>query len=161
MRIDHDSIHTRLGSLAEPTRTRLLALLAKHELSVGELCAAAQLPQSTVSRHLKLLLDEGWVVSRPDGQSRYYRLATDLEPSARQLWQVVAAAVDQGASAPPDQGKPTGADEDTLAIVGFHREEAGPIPQRNRAARFPAAPLRLCGGMGLATDRRGRRRGGS
>ena len=105
MRIDHDSIHNRLGSLAEPTRTRLLALLAKHELSVGELCAAAQLPQSTVSRHLKLLLDEGWVVSRPEGQSRYYRLATDLEPSARQLWQVVVAAVDQGPEAAQDEAR--------------------------------------------------------
>jgi ArsR family transcriptional regulator len=98
----HVPIHARLGALAEPTRTRLLLLLARHELSVGELCGAVQLPQSTVSRHLRVLLDEGWVVSRPDGQSRYYRLATELEPNAQRLWQVVGDAVSASVEAEQD-----------------------------------------------------------
>jgi DNA-binding transcriptional ArsR family regulator len=98
----HDPIHARHGALAEPTRTRLLLLLARHELSVGELCGAVQLPQSTVSRHLRVLLDEGWVVSRPDGQSRYYRLATELEPNAQRLWQVVGDAVSASVEAEQD-----------------------------------------------------------
>jgi SAM-dependent methyltransferase len=84
----HD-IHGRLGSLADPTRTRLLLLLARHELSVGELCGAVQLPQSTVSRHLKVLSDEGWLTTRAEGPSRFYRLAARLDTSARRLWQVV------------------------------------------------------------------------
>jgi SAM-dependent methyltransferase len=82
-------IHARLGSLADATRTRLLLVLGRHELSVNELCMALQLPQSTVSRHLKLLLDEGWLITRAEGPSRYYRLGTRLEGTARRLWHVV------------------------------------------------------------------------
>ncbi len=83
------AIHDRLGSLADTTRTRLLLLLARHELSVGELCGAVQLPQSTVSRHLKVLSDEGWLVTRSEGPSRFYRLAPRLDGVARRLWRVV------------------------------------------------------------------------
>ena len=42
-------------------------LLDQHELTVSEICAVLQLPQSTVSRHLKTLSDAGWVTSRRDG----------------------------------------------------------------------------------------------
>jgi len=43
-----------------------------------------------MSRHLKVLSDEGWVSARADGTSRLYRLAVDrLEPSARRLWSLV------------------------------------------------------------------------
>ncbi|MBR9989980.1 MAG: metalloregulator ArsR/SmtB family transcription factor [Gemmatimonadetes bacterium] len=82
-------IHATIASLADPTRTRLLLLLGRYELSVNELCAAVQLPQSTVSRHLKHLSDDGWLITRSEGPSRYYRLAPRLEPVAKQLWQVV------------------------------------------------------------------------
>ena len=54
-----------MESLADSTRLRLLRLLERHELGVAELCEVLQLPQSTVSRHLKILADEGWVRSRP------------------------------------------------------------------------------------------------
>jgi SAM-dependent methyltransferase len=84
-----DDIHGRLGSLADATRTRLLLLLGRHELSVGELCGAVQLPQSTVSRHLKVLSDDGWLTTRAEGPSRYYRLSPRLDASAKRLWQVV------------------------------------------------------------------------
>lgn len=61
---------------------------------MGELCAALQLPQSTVSRHLKVLADDNWVLSRADGASRLYRMpVADLEPDAKRLWQVVREQV--------------------------------------------------------------------
>jgi SAM-dependent methyltransferase len=61
---------------------------------VTELCAALQLPQSTASRHLKVLADDGWVTSRADGASRFYSMAIqDLDPAARRLWQVVREQV--------------------------------------------------------------------
>ena len=41
----------------------MLVLLGRHELTVGELCSVLQLPQSTVSRHLKVLADAEWVTS--------------------------------------------------------------------------------------------------
>jgi len=83
-------IVTRLAALADATRNRLLLVLERQELTVTELCAVLRLPQSTVSRHLKVLADDGWVVSRADGASRLYRVpSADLDPGARRLWQVV------------------------------------------------------------------------
>ncbi len=49
----------RLTALADLTRSRLLVVLERDALTVGELCQVLRLPQSTVSRHLKLLADEG------------------------------------------------------------------------------------------------------
>ena len=50
-----------LSALADPVRSRMLWLLDQQELTVSELCAILQLPQSTVSRHLKMLADAEWV----------------------------------------------------------------------------------------------------
>jgi ArsR family transcriptional regulator len=84
----------RLQTLADTTRNRLLLLLERQELTVGELCAALHLPQSTASRHLKLLADDGWISSRAEGASRLYRMApAELDPGARKLWQVVREQV--------------------------------------------------------------------
>lgn len=84
------SIFDRLSALADPTRARLLGVLERHELTVGELCSVLQLPQSTVSRHLKVLADEGWVAVRPDGTRRLYRLIeASLDPASRRLWRLV------------------------------------------------------------------------
>ena len=84
------AVLSRLTALADLTRGRLLLVLEGDELTVGELCAVLQLPQSTVSRHLKVLADEGWIVSRADGTSNRYRGALrELDPAARRLWQLV------------------------------------------------------------------------
>ncbi len=85
------AIHDRLTELADATRCRLLLALERQELTVGELCAALQLPQSTVSRHLRILADEAWVTSRADGASRWYRRAPALSDEATALWAVVRA----------------------------------------------------------------------
>jgi ubiquinone/menaquinone biosynthesis C-methylase UbiE len=80
----------RLAALADPTRARLLLLLDGRELAVAELCRVLQLPQSTVSRHLKALAGGGWVASRAEGPSNLYVLARDaLDPPARRLWLIV------------------------------------------------------------------------
>lgn len=81
------SILDSFSALADPTRCRMLALLERHELTVSEICAVLQLPQSTVSRHLKTLGDADWVSSRRDGTSRYYSLALDGADGARtRIW---------------------------------------------------------------------------
>jgi ubiquinone/menaquinone biosynthesis C-methylase UbiE/DNA-binding transcriptional ArsR family regulator len=93
----------RLTALADPTRSRLLLLLDRHELTVGELCSAVQLPQSTVSRHLKTLADEGWVTARADGTSRRYVMpGAALEPGVRRLWHLVRDQVGATPSARQD-----------------------------------------------------------
>ncbi len=71
-----------MTALSDPTRCRMLLLLEKHELTVSELCAVLQMPQSSVSRHLKTLADDDWVTSRRDGTSRFYSMPVDdLDPA--------------------------------------------------------------------------------
>lgn len=76
-----------MESLADATRLRLLRLLERHELGVAELCDVLQLPQSTVSRHLKVLADQRWVRHRRQGTNHLYRTILDeLDAGARKLW---------------------------------------------------------------------------
>ncbi|MEO5511763.1 MAG: metalloregulator ArsR/SmtB family transcription factor [Longimicrobiales bacterium] len=85
-------MHELIGpfaAIADATRARALLILDAHELTVNELQAVLQLPQSTVSRHLKVLSDEGWVATRADGASRYYRLARNSPSSLRRVWEAV------------------------------------------------------------------------
>lgn len=99
-----DSLMGWMGSLADPTRLRLMRVLEKHELGVAELCEVLQLPQSNVSRHLKVLADEGWAASRPQGTARLYRLAaSQLDPAARRLWQVAREQTQDWAAVRQDQ----------------------------------------------------------
>jgi ArsR family transcriptional regulator len=98
------AILDRLASLADATRSRLLLLLDRRELTVSELCGITQLPQSTVSRHLKALADSGWVAARADGTSHLYALTRDdLDPPARRLWQIVRDQVGATPAAAEDQ----------------------------------------------------------
>jgi len=98
------AILDHLASLADPTRSRLLLLLDRHELTVSELCTIMQLPQSTVSRHLKALADAGWIASRAEGTSRIYTMSRDeLDASARRLWQLVREQVGPTPAAVQDQ----------------------------------------------------------
>lgn len=98
------AILDHLSSLAEATRSRLLLLVDRHELTVSELCSVLQLPQSTVSRHLKALADSGWVGSRAEGTSRLYSMTREeLDPPARRLWLLVREQVGATAAAVEDQ----------------------------------------------------------
>jgi ubiquinone/menaquinone biosynthesis C-methylase UbiE/DNA-binding transcriptional ArsR family regulator len=96
------AIFDDLSTLADATRSRMLLLLERHELTVSELCTVLQLPQSTVSRHLKTLADSGWVVSRRDGTSRYYTLSLDDRDHARRLWSLLRDQVSTTAGADQD-----------------------------------------------------------
>jgi DNA-binding transcriptional ArsR family regulator len=60
--------------LAEPNRRAILSLLASSERSVGELERGLQMPQTSVSKHLRVLRDAGFVESRVDAQRRVYRI---------------------------------------------------------------------------------------
>ena len=96
-------VFDRLGTLAEPTRSRILLLLEGTELTVTELCSVMQLPQSTVSRHLRILADEGWITARDSGASRFYTLSvTKLDQAAKRLWQVVREQIKTAAVAQQD-----------------------------------------------------------
>jgi ubiquinone/menaquinone biosynthesis C-methylase UbiE len=90
-------------TLSDPTRLRLLRLLERHELGVAELCDVLQLPQSTVSRHLKVLGDEGWVKNRAEGTTRLYRMVEDKEGPPRRLWTIAREETDGWATVGQDQ----------------------------------------------------------
>lgn len=76
-----------MQTLADATRVRLLRLLEREELSVSELCTIVQLPQSTVSRHLKVLSADAWIANRRDGTNQLYRTVVDSWDAAkRELW---------------------------------------------------------------------------
>jgi len=60
--------------LAEPNRRAILSLLVSSEQSVGEIERQLHLPQPTVSKHLRVLREAGFVKSMVDAQRRLYRL---------------------------------------------------------------------------------------
>ena len=94
-----------LAQLGDIARVRLLRLVEQAELGVGELATAAQLPQSTVSRHLKALHEHGWIVKRSEGTASFYRLLPQaLDPDLRRLWETTRDRV---------AGGPGFADDDT------------------------------------------------
>src|SRR5574342_918316 len=92
-----------MDGVADPTRLRLLHLLERQELGVVELCQVLQLPQSTVSRHLKVLSDGEWLESRRQGAQNLYRMADGLEPGARRLWRLARAESEEWATLSQDQ----------------------------------------------------------
>jgi ArsR family transcriptional regulator len=97
------AIFDDLTALSDATRSRMLLVLERHELTVGEICAIMQLPQSTVSRHLKTLSDAGWVTSRREGTSRFYTLALDDRGQAtRRLWMLLRDQVSTTSGADQD-----------------------------------------------------------
>jgi len=84
------ALYKQMSVLADPLRSRLLLLLERNELGVGELCTITQTPQPTVSRQLKALSDASWVSSRSEGTNRRYAMLTHgLDPAARSLWLLV------------------------------------------------------------------------
>jgi ubiquinone/menaquinone biosynthesis C-methylase UbiE/DNA-binding transcriptional ArsR family regulator len=98
------AILDHLSALADSTRSRILLLVDRHELTVSELCAIMQLPQSTVSRHLKALSDAGWISARAEGTSNLYAMTRDeLDGAARRLWVLVREQVGSTPAAAHDQ----------------------------------------------------------
>ena len=87
---DLSGVFAHLAVLSEPIRARILRVLEREELGVGELSRVLQLPQSTVSRHLKVLLVHGWLHRRTEGPAARVSLAADsLDADAARLWALV------------------------------------------------------------------------
>ena len=79
--------------IAEPNRRAILSLLASSQRSVGEIERRLRMPQPTVSKHLRVLRDAGFVESTVDAQRRLYRLrpgplaeVDDWLQQFRRLW---------------------------------------------------------------------------
>jgi len=102
--------------IAEPSRRAILSLLASSEQSVGEIERRLRMPQTTVSKHLRVLRESGVVESTVDAQRRLYRLRPDalrevdawLAPF-RQFWSARVDALerylDRKEQSPPTKRK--------------------------------------------------------
>lgn len=97
-------LSSHLADLSDPTRGRILLALEGHPLTVAELQAVLQLPQSTVSRHLKVLSDGSWLARTADRASHVYRFPVDgLPPRSRRLWDLVREELAAGRVAERDR----------------------------------------------------------
>jgi DNA-binding transcriptional ArsR family regulator len=88
--------------IAEPSRRAILSLLADAEQSVGDIEEHLQLPQPSISKHLRVLREAGFVESRVDAQRRLYRIRPEplmevdawLEPF-RRYWSAQVDALER------------------------------------------------------------------
>jgi DNA-binding transcriptional ArsR family regulator len=86
-------VESSFAIIAEPNRRAILSLLASSEQSVGEIEKQLRMPQPSVSKHLRILREAGFVEPRVEAQRRVYRLRPEplmevdewLEPF-RKLW---------------------------------------------------------------------------
>ncbi len=86
-----------LTALAEPTRLRIVNCLRAAPLFVSDLQALLEIPQPTVSRHLKVLRDQGVVRDTPIGQFVLYRLRRVSAPEQRILSAVLESVLQDSA----------------------------------------------------------------
>ena len=96
MTLSADAAVEALRAAGEPTRLRILALLAAEELSVMELARILDQSQPRVSRHLKLMSEAGLIERFPDGAWVFYRLPAD--GAVRRLSDAVLDLLDASAA---------------------------------------------------------------
>lgn len=67
-------VESTFGIIAEPNRRAILSLLADADRTVGEIEFQLNMPQPSVSKHLRVLREAGFVEARVDAQRRVYRI---------------------------------------------------------------------------------------
>ena len=97
-----DDVIRLFKTLADPTRLRLLRLLSRDELTVGEIAEVTALAQSRVSNHLRILREEGLVSERHEGASHYYSQATPYPQHAAGLHSLLEARWNEPGFYPED-----------------------------------------------------------
>ena len=105
---------TRTKALADETRLRLLGVLARHELNVGEIVQVMGMGQSRISRHLKILMDAGLVSCQRHGLWAFY------SASASNGTRALLSAVLEGLEGLPEHR----ADLDAVARVLSERKQS-------------------------------------
>src|SRR5574341_231426 len=109
-------VESAFAIIAEPNRRAILSLLASSERSVGEIEHHLRMPQPSVSKHLRVLREAGFVESRVDAQRRVYRIRPEplMEVDAwlapfRRFWSAHVDALerhlDRLEQLPPKKGK--------------------------------------------------------
>jgi DNA-binding transcriptional ArsR family regulator len=70
-------VESSFANLAEPNRRAILRLLVSSERSVGEIERRLRMPQTSVSKHLRVLREAGFVESRVEAQRRVYQIRAE------------------------------------------------------------------------------------
>lgn len=109
-------MESTFGIIAEPNRRAILSLLASSERSVSEIERQLRMSQPSVSKHLRVLREAGFVESRVDAQRRVYRVRPEplMEVDAwlapfRRFWSdhidALERHLDRMEQVPPRKGK--------------------------------------------------------
>jgi DNA-binding transcriptional ArsR family regulator len=109
-------VESSFAIIAEPNRRAILSLLASSERSVGEIERRLRMPQTSVSKHLRVLREAGFVESRIEAQRRVYQIRPEpfMEVDAwlapfRRFWAAHVDALerhlDRMEQAPKQKGK--------------------------------------------------------
>lgn len=136
----------RLAALAEGLRLRLLRLVEGQELSVGEIANVVQLPQSTVSRHLKVLAEAAWLAKRHEGTATYFRLdADELDPTGKALWGAIRDGIGSSNELAEDERRVKAVlaerKTDSLSFFGRHSGEWDHLRHELFGGRFTTVAL--------------------
>ena len=147
MLLTADQTVEALRAVGEPTRLRVLSLLAGEELSVMELSGILDQSQPRVSRHLKLMADAGLIERFPDGARVFYRLSSDLP--ARRLIDTVLDLLEVSAGEADDR-RLEAVRRDREVAAGAYFERVAPQWDRIRSlyvceTAVEAAILRAAG----------------
>ncbi len=86
------AIAERFKALAEPMRLRLLQVLRSGECSVGELAEHTGGGQANVSKHLQVLLQQGYVDRRKEGTTSWYRIT---DPQVFKICELVCGGLEK------------------------------------------------------------------
>jgi len=112
-------VESSFAIIAEPNRRAILSLLASSERSVGEIERRLRMPQTSVSKHLRVLRDAGFVEARVEAQRRVYVIRAEplMEVDAwlapfRRFWTTHVDALERHLDRMAETGKATGKDKD-------------------------------------------------
>jgi ArsR family transcriptional regulator, arsenate/arsenite/antimonite-responsive transcriptional repressor len=113
--VTHISLDLLFRALADPTRLRLLNLIADREICVCYFVGILGLPQPKVSRHLAYLRRGGLVLARREGKWMHYRLALPIERGAQGPHGKSGAKMSPGSGA--RSGRSHGKNDDAAAAI--------------------------------------------
>jgi DNA-binding transcriptional ArsR family regulator len=95
-------VESSFAIIAEPSRRAILSLLASSERPVGEIERRLRMPQTSVSKHLRVLREAGFVESRVEAQRRVYQIRPEplMEVDAwlapfRRFWEAHVDALER------------------------------------------------------------------
>lgn len=118
--------HDAYSALSDPTRRRILEALRGGPRPVGELVTELEVSQPTVSKHLKVLRDAQMVVTRAQGQKRFYSLTAEpLTGVVTWLEDLISAAAETD-EARPAVAAPAATEDDAAAPVPAPGERSLP-----------------------------------